>query len=320
MSYLEDLEIAWQMEDNAEKIKVLERAIASADMYNDLPNSIEARDMLIDTCMSVGFPKKQLQAFSWLVKKWEDDEDYIDTYDMLWKYKWISESIPTFEEVSKKQVDGLLQDMKAKFEQYNYSLRPYYKVKTLAAMHMGDTEKAKQFFEKWHATKADYLNDCGACETHEQAHYYYFAQDYKTAVKVAKPIIKGKQRCAEVPHLTYGIMALAYLELGDEEMAQECFDKGYPLVKNQDTLISSLANLLTFLVRTEQLEKAREVIDINKETALHSESGLDRLFFLQAAYPLFDEETEADLIALTTSLTAKFDARNENNYYGERIK
>ncbi|MBM5635453.1 hypothetical protein [Listeria ivanovii] len=319
MSYLEDLEIAWQMENTAEKIKVLERAIASADMYNDLPNSIEAREILIDTCMEIGFPKKQLQAFSWLVKKWEDDEEDIDTYDMLWKYKWISESIPTFEEVSKKQVDTLLQDMKAKFEQYNYSLRPYYKVTTLAAMRMGDTEKAKQFFGKWHATKADYLNDCGACETNDQAHYYCFAQDYKTAVKVAKPIIKGKQRCAEVPHLTYGNMALAYLELGDEKMAQECFDKGYPLVKNQGALISSLANLLTFLVRTEQVEKAREVIDANKETALQSESGLDRLLFLQAAYPLFDKETEADLIELTKSLTAKFDARNENNYYSERL-
>ncbi|PZG55057.1 hypothetical protein C1909_02640 [Listeria ivanovii] len=320
MSYLEDLEMTWQMEDNAEKVKVLERAITSADMYNDLENAVEARDMLIDTCLTAGFPKKQLKAFSWLVKKWEDDESIIDAYDLLWKYKWISEHIPTFEEVSKAQVDGLLLDMKTKFEQQNYSLRPYYKVTTLAAIRMGDSEKAKQYFEKWYSTKADYLNDCPACETNDQVHYYCFAKDYQTAKKVAKPIITGKQRCAEVPHLTYGTMALAYLELGDTEMAQECFDKGYPLVKNQGALVPPLANLLHYLVRSNQLEKAREVFDTNKETALQSESGLDRLLFLQAAYPLFDTEKEVELVEQTETLTAKFDARNENNYYSDGLK
>lgn len=320
MSYLEDLEMAWQMEDDAEKIKVLERAIASADMYNDVDNAIEAREMLIDTCLTAGFPKKQLQAFSWLVKKWEDDESIIDLYSLFWKYKWISEHVPTFDEISKEQVDNLLLDMKTKFEQQNYSLRPYYKVTTLAAMRMGDTKKAKQYFEKWHSTKADYLNDCPACETSDQVDYYCFTQDYETAKKVAKPIIKGKQRCAEVPHLTYGNMALAYLELGDTKMAQECFDKGYPLVKNKSALVPPLANLLQYLVRSKQLEKAREVFDTNKETALQSESGLDRLLFLQAAYPLFDAEKEAELVEQTEALTAKFDARNENNYYSNRLK
>ncbi|ECL7896811.1 TPA: hypothetical protein LWI60_002367 [Listeria innocua] len=320
MDYLNDIEEAWGMEDTAEKVKILERAIASADMYNDVENGIEARDMLIDTCLTAGFPKKQLQAFSWLVKKWEDDAAYIDAYDLLWKYKWISEHVPTFDEVSKAQIDGLLNDMKVKFEQQNYSLRPYYKVCTLAAIRMGEKDKAKELFEKWNNTKADYLNDCPACETNDIVHYYCFIKDFEKAKKAAAPIIKGKQRCAEVPHLTYGNMALAYLELGDEKMAQECFDKGYPLVEKESSLIPPLSHLLKYLVLTNQTEKAREVIDTNKEIVLNSESGLDRLLFLQAAYPLLDPETEADLVEIAETLTAKFDARNENSYYQDRLK
>ncbi|EEJ0015598.1 hypothetical protein [Listeria innocua] len=320
MDYLNDIEEAWGMDDNAEKVKILERAIASADMYNDVENGIEARDMLIDTCLTAGFPKKQLQAFSWLVKKWEDDAAYIDAYDLLWKYKWISEHVPTFDEVSKAQIDGLLNDMKVKFEQQNYSLRPYYKVCTLAAIRMGEKDKAEELFEKWNNTKADYLNDCPACETNDKVHYYCFIKDFEKAKKAAAPIIKGKQSCAEVPHLTYGNMALAYLELGDEKMAQECFDKGYPLVEKESSLIPPLSHLLKYLVLTNQTEKAREVIDTNKEIVLKSESGLDRLLFLQAAYPLLDRETEADLVEIAETLTAKFDARNENSYYQERLK
>ncbi|MBC1689928.1 hypothetical protein HB954_01760 [Listeria welshimeri] len=322
MDYLNDLESVWGMDDTPEKVKVLERIIAGADLYNNIEDGIEAREMLIETCFTVGFPKKQLQAFSWLIKKWEDvDSDYyIDTDDLFWNYKWICADVPTFDEVSKAQIDGLLNDMKEKFEQQNYSLRPYYKVCTLAAMSMGDVEKAKELFEKWSITEGDYLNDCPACETSDQVHYFCFIQDYETAEKTAKPIIEGKQRCAEVPHLTYGNMALAYLTLSDEKMAQECFDKGYPLVEKQSSLLPPLGQLLKYLVLTNQTEKAREVINTNLEIVLQAESGLDRLIFLQAAYPLFDREKEADLIEMTEALTAKFDARNGNNYYQDCLE
>ncbi|MBC1679505.1 hypothetical protein HCJ24_01530 [Listeria welshimeri] len=322
MDYLNDLESVWGMDDTPEKVKVLERIIAGADLYNNIEDGIEAREMLIEICFTVGFPKKQLQAFSWLIKKWEDvDSDYyIDTDDLFWNYKWICADVPTFDEVSKAQIDGLLNDMKEKFEQQNYSLRPYYKVCTLAAMSMGDVEKAKELFEKWSITEGDYLNDCPACETSDQVHYFCFIQDYETAEKTAKPIIEGKQRCAEVPHLTYGNMALAYLTLGDEKMAQECFDKGYPLVEKQSSLLPPLGQLLKYLVLTNQTEKARDVINSNLEIVLQAESGLDRLIFLQAAYPLFDREKEADLIEMTEALTAKFDARNGNNYYQDCLE
>ncbi|MDA5925829.1 hypothetical protein M9999_06900, partial [Listeria monocytogenes] len=211
-------------------------------------------------------------------------------------------------------------DMKLKFEQQNYSLRPYYKVCTLDAMWMGEVEKAKQFFVKWNNTEADHLNDCRACETCAQASYYYFIKDYEKAKETATPIINGKLACAEVPHYTYGDMALVYLELGDAEMAQECFDKGYPLVEKQIALIQPLSYLLKYLVKTNQTEKAREVLDVHKEIVLQAESGMDRLLFLQAAYSLFDREKEADLVEMTETLTAKFDARNENSYYQDLLK
>ncbi|MDT0013615.1 hypothetical protein [Listeria cossartiae] len=320
MDYLVDFDMSWDLEDGPERIKLLERVIAGADAHNDMDTAIEARDILIDTCSVVGFPKKQLQAFSWLAKLWEDDASIYDTRDLLWKYKWISEDVPTFAEVSKAQIDELLNDMKVKYEKQNYSLRPYYKVSTLAAMRMGKVDEAKVFFEQWISTQGDYLNDCAACETQDQVHYYFFMNDFENAKKKAKPIIEGNQSCQEVPHLTYGMMALVYLADGDKEMAQKCFDTGYPMVEKQSGLIPPLGDLLKYLVLSNQTEKAREVLEVNKDMVLQSESGLDRLIFLQAAYPLFDRETEADLVEMTETLTAKFDARNGNSYFQDLLK
>lgn len=83
MDYLNALEEAWGMDDTSEKVKLLEQAIASADMYNDVESAVEARELLIETCLTAGFPKKQLKAFSWLVKKWEDDDSSVDTFDLF---------------------------------------------------------------------------------------------------------------------------------------------------------------------------------------------------------------------------------------------
>lgn len=62
MDYLNVIEIAWNMDDTPEKEKLLEQAITIADKYNDLKTSVEAREMLITSYMTTGFPKKQLQA------------------------------------------------------------------------------------------------------------------------------------------------------------------------------------------------------------------------------------------------------------------
>lgn len=56
MDYLNALEEAWGMDDTSEKVKLLEQAIASADMYNDVESAVEARELLIETCLTAGFP------------------------------------------------------------------------------------------------------------------------------------------------------------------------------------------------------------------------------------------------------------------------
>ncbi|MBC1698350.1 hypothetical protein HB969_03745 [Listeria welshimeri] len=322
MDYLNDLESVWGMDDTPEKVKVLEHLIAAADAHNDVQNGIYARDLLVETCLTMGFTKKQLQAFSWIIKKWEseDSDVYINTEDFLWKYTWFGERAPTFEDISKKQISNILMDMKVKHQQQNYALRPCYKVFTFAAMRMGKVDEAKKRFEQWISAETDLSKQCPICEAQNQVYYYFFMKDFENAKKLAQPIIEEEQGCHEIPHQTYAMMALVYLELGDKHMAQECFDKGYPMVHKEMALIPPISYLLEFLIKTNQLEKAREVLNSNREIVLKSENGLDQLLFLQAAYPLFDREKEADLIEMTEALTAKFDARNGNNYYQDCLE
>ncbi|WP_239256288.1 tetratricopeptide repeat protein [Listeria ilorinensis] len=317
MDYLNDLELAYEIGiEHKDIFPVLERAIAGADVSNDIETGLEARDLMIEAACFQGYPRKQLQAFSWVIKKYEEDEGYVDEYNLLWQYKWIGESIASFEEVSKEQIQALQEDMKAKYLASSYSLAPYYKVKTLTAMHMGDREEALHHFKEWQATPTDFMNDCPACEAHEMAHYYWFVGDYEKALKAAKPILNGRMSCAEVPHLTYGLMALTYLELGEKEKAEECLDKGLPLVQQNMDLLDALAQLIEYLIRTDRHEQALEVFENHREMALNTEGSLVGLYLLSAIYPI---TTDTALKEKTRELAAKFDRRNGNDYYTAKL-
>ncbi len=317
MDYYDELEKAYEVGvESKEALPILERVIMTADANHDVSIGIEARDLFVEAAVFNGESVKLLQAFSWLVKQYEDGNQEVNTFDLLWKYKWVGEEIPYFDAISKQQIEALLNDMKTKFEENNYSLQPYYKVKTLVAIYMGDKQVAEEFFEKWQHTKGDYMSDCAACETHEKAHYYVFMGKYAEAIKTAKPILNGRQRCAEVPHLTYGIMSKAFLELNEVEKAKECIDAGYPLVKGEPGLLFSLASLITTSIKLGETDRALNMFEENEHLVWGRENNLNNFLVLLAIYPLLDDAEKRAQIA---AQARKFDERNGNTYFQDQL-
>ncbi|EUJ44534.1 tetratricopeptide repeat protein [Listeria fleischmannii] len=317
MDYISELENVYMLgETSREAIPILERIIMHADANHDISIGREARELLVEAATFNGESTKLLQAFSWLVNQYEEGNPEMNAFDMLWRYKWVGEEIPYFDSISKIQIEALLKDMKLKFEQQNFSLQPYYKVKTLVSIYTGDKEGAAIYFDKWQHTKGDYMSDCKACDTHEKAHYYVFMGEYKKAIQIAQPILKGKQKCAEVPHLTYGIMAEANLALGNIEEAEECIKKGYPLVKGHSGLLLPLASIIRTLVKLGKNKEALEVFKENEQIVWGNESNLTSFLVLLAAYPLIQEENKRKQIEMQAY---KFDERNENTYFQDQL-
>lgn len=84
MNYLNLLEEAYELDEMSEaRLPLLEEVIREADLARDIETAVEARWLLIDTCLYVGFPKKQLIAFSWLINLYESSEGKVDVFDLL---------------------------------------------------------------------------------------------------------------------------------------------------------------------------------------------------------------------------------------------
>lgn len=319
MDYLELFNEVDQMEqESADRIPLLEEIIRQADCAQDIRTGVEARWALIETCLFVGFPKKQLAAFSWLIHLYETTENEIDVYDLLWHYKWIAEDIVHFSEISLAKINQLTLDMQTKFREYSYSLRPYYKVKMLQAISIGNQSSAKENFILWQGAYSDFMNDCPACETTEIVSYYHFIGDYANAIKAAEPILSGKQSCAEVPHLTYGHTALAYVHLKQFDKAKASFELGYPLVKKHATLVLTIAQFIEYLVLVNEPEKALELYHENLATVETLENEFDKMHFYRSG-TLLDLPNKQEVLAKALEYAKKFDQRNKNSYYTDLL-
>lgn len=110
---------------------------------------------------------KALVAFSWLLGQFDQQPDEYDDFTLLWSYKWILDSIASFPEINRAQIEELLADMRRRYEQFGYSERSYYYYRFSLLKDYGEVEEAQQFLDKTKAMDRDEMSDCEACEQHQ---------------------------------------------------------------------------------------------------------------------------------------------------------
>lgn len=317
-------------EKSVEGVRLIEQAIKTADADNDIEAGYEARDMLMEATYDLGMPKKQLLAFAWMIKQYEAEEIYLDQEDLLWKYKWVAQNVLDFPEITKTQIDHLLEDMKQKYIGLNLSPKPYYKIRTMIAMGMGDTDGVTRLRAEWQAAKKDHMNDCAACETHDEVYFQFFHGHYQQAVDKAKALISGRQKCEEVPHLSNGILALAFWQLGEADKAAERFKKGYKLTRNKAEFLHVNADFVLYLLASGQWQEAKSVAKAELQVLPHSENKFRQYRLYAAATVLLqaaaqqgmDMDLGMDAAALkqqATQAAVAFDARNGNRFYQQQL-
>lgn len=326
------------------KVNLLESAIQIADFNGDIKQGFWLRTELIDAAIFSGYVEKTLVAFPWCLAKYDEDPQKFPEFQLLWKYKWICEELPKFPQVSREQMQATLIDFADRYQRSGKSLRPFFQLKTIAAIIMNDRSEAIEYERKWMETERDYYNDCRACELDWKIKFLIYIGDYDRALTEAAPIVQGTLRCAEIPHHTLAALLLPLLKLGRIDEAMEYHRKGYQMVaKNRDFLISVSEHLL-FLVATNNLAKAVGLLEKHLQWALEPVEPRSQFYFYRASYflvkslqdgsestvklilprsfPLYSQDGCYDISLLVNwfsqaaqDLATRFDRRNGNDYY-----
>ncbi|RKH44351.1 hypothetical protein [Corallococcus llansteffanensis] len=282
---------AEELPEGDAKVRTLEEAVRLVDVHGDVPLGYALRDALIDAATFGGFPDKALVAFAWCRGQQKKDPQRFDPEDMLWKQKWVVGRLDEFPHISRKQIADALDDVDQCFAKLDAGRRAALKLRYQMARDMGDTAQAEHLWEQWLTAPRDHLTDCRVCELDDELDHHVDRGEWEQAVKKAKPILDGRQSCAEIPHLTLGTLLYPFFKLERLEEARACHVRGYAMVAKNREFLATVGEHLEFLALTGNLSRGLTLLEKHLGWALEHSSHRDRFSFYAASSFLLGQVT-----------------------------
>lgn len=345
---LELIERADELPEGDERIALLEEAVRLADATADIKLAYNTRELFIHACVFGGAQEKAVVAFSWCLAQFDKRPELFSEWTLLWKYKWIVNSIYDFPQVSKAQVYAMLDDVARRFQSAGYGLRVVHHYRYLFEKFLGNREEAVRQFRLAEEIPRDALSNCAACELDDHVGFSIYMGDDAGALRLARPLLEGEMRCATVPHRTLATVLLPLVRLGRLQTAVEHHLHGYRLVRDNKNFLDEIGDHIIFLVLTDNSWKAVKLFGEHYVWTEKNADMLRRFYFFRAAWFLFEVLLEngkgvlrvrlpesfplhsasgryetAQLAEhfkrLAYDIGAKFDRRNESNSFAELL-
>ncbi len=330
------------------KISAMKAAVRQADLEKDIRNQLQIRLDLVEESIFYGDTMDALVTFPQLLAMEEENSDFVDTYDVLWAFKWILTGATDFPQISLKEIDSYLGEYKKRCKENGYSLRSYYHKKRSVYQDI-DEEKAKEANWKMQMCRQDYLCDCKACELNAQVDYDLRTGQVDKAFEEVKPILNHLLACAEVPGQTYCTLMTYFCKQRHRKKSKKYFDLLYPIVFKRKAmgLTGETAGEMLYYCSLYDRAQGIEIFQKLIKEELDVRNPRYKMLFAKGAYQLFhalQEEREFINISLPqipvektkdgysvaelaemyyheyVEIAKRFDERNGNTYYMEQIK
>ncbi len=327
-----------------DKIVLLKQAINIADANNDLDWGFDLRLDLIKEEIYTSHCTESFPAFAWILNTNDTNADMFDESDFLWEYKWMATSSRRNVNISRTQIESIMEDLRARMKRNGYTDRAYYTVRLYWHLFLGEIDKAHEYIKLRDETPRDRMSHCAACELDASVEMQLIDGNIDKALTLAHDLITKKLTCGHMPfgtfcNLTYFLnkagdkRAAEYFVKAEEEMADMEYDT---------SLLNDISLLMYYLIDNDK-EKAWQyferyaVWEVGAEDAfsfdfslvalslLKGEQG-NRTLNLPPQMPYFDSSNNYDLPKLyeyyykkADDLATLFDERNGNNYFRERL-
>lgn len=293
MKFEELLERAYELDNSPEKVAVLEQAVREADALQDVDCGMEARMMLVEASTFCGYQEKALVAFSWCLGQVDKDPERYDEGELLWSYKWVLDNCHAFPQISRGQLERMLDDFQLRLERQAGSPRAALYMRWSCLMHLGDLDEAEQTCGNWQRAPRDQFADCPACEQDKRVQLLIYRRQDEAALAAAQPILSGRMSCGEIPHITLAYVLEPLARLGRADEAEAAHAKGYRLVSKNREFVVETARHLLYLTSRNELAKGLKLLERHLPWGVET-ACLDRRFHMYMACGLLLERLAAE--------------------------
>jgi hypothetical protein len=332
------------------KIETLERLVDLADSLGDLDTAFDVRDDLTEAAIEWGRLDKQLVAFTWCLAQFDrDPERFADwNHKLLWIYKRVLGTIAVFPTLSLAQCEAMFSDFRHRLERGGLSLSTFDDYAFRHALQLGDRALLMERFERFKRHKRLSSLDCRACWMHFEVLYHLQIGDDETALRVAETLFQPRAvTCHLFPKLTRAVILEPLLRLGRVQEAAEHHRNGYRAIASSKGYVAYFGFHLAHLGYISDLKKALKLFEKHLGWVYENNNLAHRFAFLRGALPMLHQlkathsevklrlstdfphfeasgvyktvALEGVILAELRRIAALFDARNGNDFYGQRI-
>ena len=185
---------AAELPEGHAKVALIEEAVRLADAHADLDLGYKARKKLLDACLGAGQGQTMILAFSWCLAQTDREPERFGGTDVYWEFRWVVSELATFPEVGRGQIEGMLADMRRRYEAAGLSLRAYHLLRRYVGMDLGDPAVAAAADADWKLSPRDASSDSVVTEVGFDVRYHVFKGETEEALDIAMPILSHRMR------------------------------------------------------------------------------------------------------------------------------
>lgn len=332
-----------QLKNHDDKINLLKQAIILSDANNDIDWGFDLRLDLIREETYTSHCTESFPAFAWILNAHDNNPELFDESDFLWEYKWMATSSRRNVNISREQIETIMEDLRVRMKKNGYTDRAYFTVRIYWHLFLGETDKAHEYIKLRDDTPRDRMSHCPACELDASVEMELIDGNMDKGIILAHDLISKKLTCGHMPFGTFCNLTF-YLNKAKDERAAEYFAKAEEEMKNMehDTSLLSDISLLMYYLIDNDIDKAWKYFEkyagweLGAEDAFSFEFSLPVLRLLKAggdrsldvdsqlsyfqANGIYDiKELYDHYYQKADSLATRFDERNGNQHFRNRL-
>jgi hypothetical protein len=306
---------AERLPDGSAKVACIERAVQVADVHNDIAAGFRVRVRLLGVALSAGMSDLLLVAFSWCLSQQERDPAQFPENDILWQFRWVISELVEFSAVAKTQVEELFADMERRYRRAGSSMRPYFVLRRMVAMDMGDREGAIAAHEQLTRCPRDWLSDGPDAETAFLVDFQIFTGRESEATERGLTFLSNRQGSEHYQGFLRAKLLLPLLKQSRDAQAMDAHLTGYRQVARNPRYVPRLSEHLIFLALTDNYPRGFRLFERHLGDALASVSGYSRMMFHHAACVFLTRIAERGRAVLRMRLPKAFVRYSEAGTY-----
>lgn len=255
--------------------------------------------------------------------------DEVDEHNLYWEFKWVAGDIVEYPNITRTQVEALLEDMERRYRLAGRGEGPVAMARFRWAWLSGASD-IEELRARWLAAEPSKGDDCRACLIGQQVNFLTDVGAWENAVDLAQT---QQWECNQEPEQTNHAMALSAYMMGDVELALKAHRKALALAGDEGiTGFVSKGRVFELLARSGNFDRAlRGLLLSDLRDANHDQPPLVRLRFLLgllrgvSAHLNVEEgsqeaqELQSYALKECRGLAAQFDERNGNDFYADQV-